>query len=162
MPNPENLTSTQAADRLASALGDKPSYWLTRIRNELKRPNKVDRIPAQKQGGRWSFPALVLEDWISAISADRHKRGQLPTTRAGEVLAAFGVGQEGGSTTGRKFSATINTQHDEQTGEVFAQLITSNPMMIYRLSADELLALADEAREVGNFLKRADVALGGK
>lgn len=67
------------------------------------------------------------------------------TGRAAEVMRAFGIGSSAGSTTGRKLTIVgIHDQIDDITGEPFVQLITSDPLMVYRLDRDQARKLATE------------------
>jgi hypothetical protein len=63
-------------------------------------------------------------------------------------MRAFGIGEKGGSTTGRKLNvSTVSLQLDQATGERFVQLVTSEPLMVYRLELSEASALAKELTE---------------
>ena len=63
-------------------------------------------------------------------------------------MRAFGIGDKNGSSTGRILCiATINPQIDEATGQPFVQLITSDPMMVYRLEPNQAKSLAQELIE---------------
>jgi nucleoside diphosphate kinase len=62
-----------------------------------------------------------------------------------EVMNAFGVGKTGGSTTGKKLNVTsIQAQRDEVTGEGFVQLITSDPLSVYRLPMEQAVEIAQQ------------------
>ncbi|QQC65540.1 hypothetical protein I6I06_10610 [Paraburkholderia ginsengisoli] len=62
---------------------------------------------------------------------------------AAEALQAFGIGEKGGSGTGRRFEvAGVTLQVDEATGTPFVRLITNAPLMVYRLELHEARAIA--------------------
>jgi hypothetical protein len=75
--------------------------------------------------------------------------------RVAETLRAFGVGEIGGSPTGRKFELTALTpQVDGITGKTFAQMILNNPSMVYRLEPQDLQRLRKEVCGVDDCLSR--------
>jgi hypothetical protein len=70
------------------------------------------------------------------------------TGRAAEVMRAFGIGANGGSTTGRKLTVSgINPQVEESTGKPFIQLVTDEPLMVYRLELEQAKRIATELNE---------------
>jgi hypothetical protein len=70
-------------------------------------------------------------------------------------MRAYGIGEKSGSATGRRLKVSgINPQVDEATGTPFVQLITSDPLMVYRLELDEAEAIIREMAEVVGACKR--------
>jgi hypothetical protein len=142
-----NLTTKQAAERLAAAFGESAQHWTWRLMNERQRQAPPTRAPATKLQGRWFYVSDDLDTWIGEESGRRLARGQLPVTRAGQVLAAFGVGQGGGAT-GRRFDCTLTAATDETTGEVYCRMLVSDPLLVFRLPPQQVRALASELSEL--------------
>jgi hypothetical protein len=75
------------------------------------------------------------------------------TGRSAEVMRAYGIGTSNGSTTGRKLEIVgINRQFDQSSDQAYVQVITGDPLMVYRLPleqardvAEKLIAAADES-----------------
>lgn len=147
-----NLTTTQAAERLSSAFGEQTKYWTARLQNERQR-SAPNRAPATKVQGRWAYSSVALDAWITEESGRRLARGQLPVTRAGQVLQAFGIGQ-GGTSNGRKLDCTMTAQVDAESGEHYCQLLVADPLLVFRLERGQVRALAEEMTELADALDR--------
>ncbi|TDG24935.1 hypothetical protein EYW47_08925 [Paraburkholderia silviterrae] len=93
------------------------------------------------------------DDLASLIEFEKTKRigGVKLSGRAAEAMRAFGIGEKGGSTTGRKLNVSaVTLQADQATGARFVQLITSDPLMVYRLEISEAKALAKELADAAH------------
>lgn len=138
------MLSPQAAqERLHEALGEPPGYWARFLANNRRSDRSPGvRIPFEHVSGRPLYLAEAIETFIDGERARRVGRHGL-AGRPAEVMRAFGIG-EGGSRTGRPFDAQICAQIDEATGEGFVQLVTPNPLAVYRLTIDQARALATD------------------
>lgn len=153
----ELLSNNVAAQVLCELLPDKTSeQWLLWLQNNRNQSRRVSfRIPFERMAGGVFYRREEL-----AKFAEWDKSRQLGTIkltgRAAEVMRAFGIGS-GGSTTGRKLKVTgINPQIDEATGKPFIQLITDDPMMVYRLELFEAKSIASELNEAVGVCEKED------
>lgn len=157
---PATLSSSLAACVLSAELGESEAVWLRRLHN-WRRPTRAS--PLRWQESETGRPVYPREDLNSFIEAERAKRvrSEGVSGRAVEVMRAFGIGEEGGSRTGRRLDCTVHGQLDEQEGVGFVQVLVANPMLVFRLSIDEartmaskLLAEAADAEHLQNIVKR--------
>jgi len=140
-----DLYSTQAAaEFLSRALPDEgdSAYWSSVLINN----RRTDRAPVHRipfcRIGKGAFYAP--EDLARFVEFEKGRRvGNIKLSGpAAEALQAFGIG-EGGSATGRRFEvAGITLQSDEVTGKPFVRLITTSPLMVYRLELEEAKTIA--------------------
>ncbi len=135
-----------AAAYLSKHLTDKsPEQWRLALQNNRSPSRAVAfRIPYEKLGGGVFYGRNELARFV-----EFEKMRQLGTIklsgRAVEALKAYGVGEAGGSLTGRKLNVTgINPQVDEATGKMFIQVIVDSPLMVYRLELDEAKSISQE------------------
>ena len=155
----DELYSTQgAAEFLSSALpdGGDSAYWSSVLINN----RRVDRTPVHRipfsRIGKGAF--YTPEDLARFVDFEKARRvGSIKLSgRATEALQAFGVGEKGGSATGRRFEvAGITRQVDEATGKSFVRLITTEPLMVYRLELDEARAIAKKLIDAATMGERA-------
>lgn len=154
MKNDISLTSSQAAERLHATFGPSTRYWLMRIQNERKPGRAVPfPLPCMKDGGRFAYPESALDAWISAELARRVAKGQAPISRVGEVLLAFGA-EGGGPATGRRLNFHLSSQLDEDSGEHFAQFTVTSPLLVFRLSRDQVHTMAGQFSAMAEELAR--------
>ncbi|SAK48280.1 hypothetical protein AWB78_00865 [Caballeronia calidae] len=149
---PEELLSTQAAAELVDEAipeAGGSAYWsrvLTNNRREERNP--PHRIPFERIG---TGAFYRREDVAAFIEFEKSRRlGVLKLSgRAAEAIRAFGIGEKGGSASGRKLNVSaVTLQLDQTTGARFVQLVTSDPLMVYRLELGEAKALAKELADV--------------
>jgi len=148
----EELLSTQAAaEYLSHQLPDKSveqwALWLRNNRNQARRA--VYRVKSEQLG---RMAVYSPEDLTAFVEFEKSRQlGSIKLTgRAAEVMRAFGIGESGGSTLGRKLTVTgINLQIDEATRKAYVQLITNEPLMVFRLEPEESVALGGEFTETG-------------
>lgn len=153
----ERLTTQAAAEYLSQQFPAKTAeqwaLWLRNNRNQARRA--IYRVKAE-QIGRSAFYA---PDELAAFVTFEKSRelGTIKLTgRAAEVMHAYGIGTRGGSGTGRKFNVTsINPQIDDATGKPYVQLITDDPLMVYRLEPGQAKAISEELAEVVACCERA-------
>lgn len=142
----ELLSNSVAADVLNELMPDKTpeqwALWLQNNRNQARRATY--RIPFDRMGGGVFYRRDELAKFTEWEKG--RKLGSIKMTgRAAEVLQAFGIGEKGGSTTGRRLKvAGITLQVDQASGTPFVQLVTDDPLMVYRLALDEAKAIAKE------------------
>lgn len=138
------LYSTQAAAELLSEqVGEAVGYWITRLAN-MRNPKRAVsyRLNFATTEGRLGLYAEA--DLRSFIEFEKTRRiGDMKLSpRAAEALRAFGVGQPGGSTTGRKLNYTATLQpSNDGISKPFVQLLIKDPLLVFRLEHDEFNAM---------------------
>ena len=145
------LTTKGAATYLADKLPHKKiEQWELWLRNNRNNSRKAIYRVASELIGRSAY--YTHEELNRFVEFERQRYvGTLKLPgRAAEVMLAFGVGQAGGSTTGRVFDYQISPQIDACTDTPFVQLVTQNPLRIWRLSTDQAKEFASELIEAAN------------
>ena len=158
-PMADELLSNQVtAGLLAELLTDKtPEQWSLWLQNNRNQSRQVPyRIPFVKMAGGVFYRREELGKY-----AEWEKMRQIGTIkltgRAAEALQAVGYGTPYGSTTGRKLKVSaIAPQVDQATAKHFVQIVTTEPLMVWRLEPDEARALSTELIDVVKFLDRND------
>jgi hypothetical protein len=159
----ELLSNTVAAQLLAEVVLNKtPEQWALWLHNNRNSTRKTPyRIPYEKLGGGVFYRREEIAKFAE-WEKQRHLGTIKLTGRAAEMMKAFGIGSASGSTTGRKFNLnSINLQTDAATGKTFIQMLTDDPLMVYRLELDEAQAIAKELSEVANAGKRIATRIKG-
>lgn len=150
MNDSQTLLSTNAAgDWLNDAVpGETPAHWRTALANNRKSErNPPYRVPFSTVGRGAFYAVSDLLEYAEFEKARRMGKMKL-TGRAAEVMRAFGIGANDGSTTGRKLKVSgINPQVEESTGKPFIQLITDEPLMVYRLELEQAKSISAELNE---------------
>jgi hypothetical protein len=152
-----NFYSTQAAaEHLAGQFGETVDYWITRLANMRNPKRKVSyRLNFAATEGRLGMYAE--EDLRAFTEFEKTRRiGDIKLSpRAAEALHAFGIGQPGGSTTGRKlkYAATIQPSNDS-TSNPFVQLLIKDPLLVFRLDQGEFNVLVADLCELKAHLDR--------
>jgi hypothetical protein len=156
----KELLSTQVAgDLLAEMLPDRDAeQWALWLRNNRNQARKATyRIPTV----RISNGAFYTRDELAKFAEWEKSRrlGKITLTgRAAEALRAFGIGEAGGSTTGRKLEYSVTPQVGED-GSTFVQFVIEKPTLaVYRLDRTELAQLVKELAEAQIVLDRARAA----
>jgi hypothetical protein len=150
------LNTNAAGDWLNDAVpGETPAHWRTALSNNRKTDrNPPYRVPYSTIGRGAFYTVSDLLEYAEFEKARRMGKMKL-TGRAAEVMRAFGIGANGGSATGRKLNVTgINPQVDESTGKLFIQLITNEPLMVYRIEVEQAESIASELKEAIECCKR--------
>ncbi|WP_244145748.1 hypothetical protein [Paraburkholderia tropica] len=154
----ELLNSKAAAEWLDAALpGESAGYWQRWLTNNRNQTRRVPyRIPFQSVVG---FKAAHYDANELARFVEFEKQRRLGsvtlTGRAAEVMRAYGIGEKGGSTTGRKLKVSgIHPQVDE-AGKPYVQLITDDPLMVYRIEVADAVAVLKELSAAVDVCKRA-------
>ena len=156
MDKEETLFTTQAAcEWLDQAIpGESQKYWRNAlINNRRQERNPPHRIPFSTMGKTALYTLEALHDFAGFEKSRR--LGQMKLTgRAAEVVRAFGIGQ-GGTSTGRILNiSSIIPQVDETTGRFFVQVVISDPLLVFRLDADEAKSIGHELIEAGDVCER--------
>lgn len=151
----EVYTSNKVASILHQQFPDKSEVqWETWLRNNRNgKRNAIRIVPFERVGKAAMYRPAAVADFIEFEKSRRVGSVRL-SGRAVEALRAFGVGEAGGSATGRKLSYTLTAQVDPATGRHYAQFITRDPLMVFRLEQDQVCALAAEFSELAANFKR--------
>jgi hypothetical protein len=142
----DELYSTQAAaEFLSRALPDEgdSAYWSRfLINNRRTDRSPIHRIPFSRVGKAAFYAPEELGRYVEFEKARRLGTVKL-TGRAAEALLAFGIGESGGSATGRRLEvADISLQMDEATRKPFVRFVIAEPMLVYRLELSQAQSLA--------------------
>ncbi|MFM0406835.1 hypothetical protein [Paraburkholderia dipogonis] len=149
------LSSSATAAVLAEQIPDKTSaqwtLWLQNNRNPAR--NAVYRVPFERVSGGVFYRAdevAKFAEWEKS-----RKLGTLKLTGpATEALRAFGIGEQGGGTTGRRLDCDITVQVDPANSRPYAQLLIKNPLLVFRLEAEQVKQLHRELGDTVRFLER--------
>lgn len=153
----EELLSNQAAIELLTELvpGRTAQQWAVALQNNRNPSRKVPhRIPYVRMSGS----VFYKRDDIASF-AEFEKVRQLGSIklspRIAEALRAYGVGDPGGSTTGRSLNVSaVNLQVDQSTAKPFIQVIATDPLMVYRIEVPDAKALAQELAQAVDAAER--------
>jgi hypothetical protein len=154
----ELLNSKAAAEWLNEALpGESVGYWQRWLTNNRSQTRRVPyRIPFQTVVG-FKAAHYGVDELARFVEFEKQRQlGSVTLTgRAAEVMRAYGIGEKGGSTTGRKLKVSgIHPQVDE-TGKPYVQLITDDPLMVYRIEVADAVAVLKELSAAVDVCKRA-------
>lgn len=131
------------AEQMPVRKADGWNLWLRNNRNQSRRASY--RIPIVRiSNGSFYQPAEVQKfvEWEKSRQIGTIKL----TGRSLEVMRAFGVGEPGGSTRGRKLEVVgISREKDTGSGDWYVRFVTADPLMVYRLTPEQ-------ARSVGQQL----------
>ena len=143
------ISSTQAAQRLDAALGDGSDYWLRFLQNNRRADRNPGRtIPVRISRGRPMYLADELDQYIDEERARRLRLNRVPTSLNG-LLQALGQ-----SSVGRMFDPRVSAQADSDTAR-FVQMVTADPLLVYRLDAEQARAIARRLVEAADAVKSA-------
>lgn len=153
----EELLSTQAAAELIAAEIDESggaTYWTRYLTNNRREDrNPPHRVPFERIGGGAFYLRSDVADFI-AFEKSRRLGVLKLSGRAAEALRAFGIGEAGGGTTGRKLDCTVTAQHDPVTGTPYAQLVIQDPLLVFRVEPGQLRELHAEITDTLNAFER--------
>lgn len=153
----EELLSTAVAAEALHELDSSKTVdqWAYFLQNNRNRARKVGyRIPFDKIAGAAFYQRGEL---LKFVEWDRARQiGTIKLTgRAAEVVQAFGIGSKGGSATGRALQvSSVHLQVDPASGKPFVQVITAEPLMVYRMEASDAKAFAAELVEAATAAER--------
>lgn len=128
--------------------GRNTEQWELWLRNNRNQSRKVPyRIAFERISNGTFYSPKEIEKFVEWEKSRQLGTMKL-TGRSAEVMRAFGIGTSSGSTTGRKLEIVgISQQIDQATKESFVQLITGDPLMVYRLAPDQARKVAAELLE---------------
>lgn len=143
------LAKSLAASTIAEAFPEKTieqwELWLQNNRNPSRKA--AYRIPFERLGVMVIYKPEEIDKFI-AWEKQRQLGSIKLSSRAMEVITAYGIGSAGGGSTGRKFSlGGVNLQYDEILKKPYISLILNDPLMVFRLELDEARALRGELTE---------------
>lgn len=134
------FTAQVLSQRIDARNAEQWTLWLRNNRNQSRRVPY--RIPYVRISNGTFYSPAEIEKFV-AWEESRQLGNMKLTGRSAEVMRAFGIGTSAGSATGRKLEIIgINQQTDDGTGETFVQLITGDPLMVYRLTPDQAAKIA--------------------
>ena len=139
------LSVKNAAQRLADLLGGNADRWRVWLAND-RRPGRAHQLTPVMGPGRPRYQLAALEAFVTTERARRMKESG-PSGRIAEVLKAVGIGEEGGSSTGRRLDCQVSAQLDEATGAGFIQMVVATPLLVYRLSPNQARGLAADLNQ---------------
>jgi hypothetical protein len=146
-----SYTADQLSTQLPIRTAQGWSLWLRNNRNQSRRAQY--RVPFVRiSNGAFYRPA----DIGAFVEWEKSKQlGTMTLTgRAAEAIKAYGIGTAAGSATGRKFNVVgVNQQVDPVTGAPYVQLITGDPLMVYRLELAQARQVAAELRDAARTTK---------
>jgi hypothetical protein len=154
---PKYLDTRAAAQYLHDRLpGESVKYWSLRL-NNLRRKDRRQPFPlnfAEVKGKSGYYAQDDLAQYVEFEKARRTDKAKL-TGRAAELARAFGAGEPGGSSYGRKLAYTVMLGFEEgDVSKQFVRLMIERPLGVFRLEADEAAALAAELADAVKAIKR--------
>jgi hypothetical protein len=153
------LSTKKAAEWLHKVIpGESPKRWETALINNRRGDRKPPHRVPFTTVGRGAY--YTIEHLREFAEFEKTRRiGEMKVSgRAAELMAAMGVGQPGGSTTGRRWEYQLSPQPEEGTGNTVIQLVTQNPLRIWRLELGEARAFAKELMDLIGVCERASHA----
>lgn len=155
---PEELLSTQVAAEMIDGAIREPGgivYWTRYLTNNRRDDrNPPHRVPFQRiSNGAFYRPADIAE--FIEFEKSRRIGVRKLSGRAAEAMRAYGIGEAGGSTTGRKLDCAILPQTDPATGAPYVSMTVDNPLLVFRLDLDQARQIRDELAEVIKVCERA-------
>ena len=140
------LNRQAAAEWLAQQMiGDDkktPEQWALWLRNNANHARQaIYRIPTERFGGGTFYNIEELRKY--AEWAKLKWLGTLRLSgRAAQALKAFGIGEAGGGTLGRKWKgAHVNLHPSSDGSEPIVQMIVNQPLMVFALSLSDAAEL---------------------
>lgn len=156
----EELLSTQAASeylskRLPEKTMEQWSLWLHNNRNQTRRA--IYRIKTERLG---RMTVYTPEELAAFIEFEKSRSiGTIKLTgRAAEAMRAFGLGEAGGGTQGRRFKGgSASPQPASDSGETFVQAVINEPLMVFTMSPEEAISFGQELTEAGQVAKNYSI-----
>ena len=150
----ELISRQAAAEWLSQQLTDKdPEQWALWLRNNANHARRaIYRVPVETVSRAAFYSPAELEKFVEFEKS--RQLGTLKLTgRAAEVLQAFGIGQAGSSTQGRKWPGA-NANLAEHNGRASIQVIISNPLLVFAMTPAEAAEFGKELIEVAQAAQR--------
>lgn len=150
----ETLLTTQAAgDYLHEQIpGESPGYWRQALINNRRGDRKpAHRIPFSTLG---RAAVYRLEDLAAFCEFEKSRRLGTVTlsAKAAEALKAIGFGEEGATTSGRRWKG--GSANVANNNGVFVQVVISEPLTVFRVEPADAIAFGRELIEAGEHAQR--------
>jgi hypothetical protein len=140
-----------AADFLNEAIpGKTPGYWRQRLIN-ARRSDRSEAfvLPFSTVGKAVFYEEADLQQFIEFEKSRQLGKMKL-SGRAAEALRAFGIGEAGGGSQGRRFKdGSVNLQATDDGSGVFVQTIISEPLMVFAMTPEQAIAFGTDLVDVG-------------
>jgi len=97
------------------------------------------------------------EELIKFVKLEKSRRlGKINLSdRAVEALRAFGMGEQGGGSQGRKWTgASVNSMVSSDGQSVLVQTIINDPLLVFAMSAEEAISFGQELTDAGKMAQR--------
>lgn len=147
------LTTHAAGDYLHEQMpGESPDYWRQALINNRRNDRKpAHRIPFSTLGR-----AAVYRPEDLAAFCEFEKSRRLGTVtlsaKAAEALRAIGFGEEGSSTSGRRWKG--GSANVVNIGGMFVQVVVNEPLIVFRVEPADAIAFGRELVEAGENAQR--------
>jgi hypothetical protein len=156
MGTEELFNSGTAGQILSEALPAKtPEQWALWLRNNRNQSRPASyRVTCQHFAGGVFY---LREDLMKFVEWEKARQlGTIKLSgRTAEVIQAFGLGESGGGSYGRKLAYNVLLGFEEDNPKSqFVRLMIERPLGVFRLSADEADALARELQEAASAIRR--------
>lgn len=151
------LDTKAAADFLHEQVpGETEKYWLARLNNMRRtdRPQTFNLQFAKIEGKAGFYDQKDVAAYSEFEKLRRIGRTKL-SGRAAQVMQAFGIGEPGGGSFGRKWvGARAHVVPSPDGGPVFVQFFIHEPMLAFAMSAEQASTLGKELVEMGRAAQR--------
>lgn len=140
--------------------GESVKYWSLRLHNlrrsDRPQPFKLEFAKVEGKAGYYTE-----RDLAAYVEFEKTRRlGKLKLSgRAVQAMRAFGIGEAGGGTQGRRFAgASVNLQVSNQDGKAFVQTIINEPLMVFAMTPDQAVDFGKQLIEVGEAAQRINAS----
>lgn len=150
----ELLSNSMAAQSLSEQLQDKTAeQWAGWLQNNRNQSRTVPyRIPFERVSGGVFYARDELDKFIE-FEKQRLVGSIKLTGRAAAVLHAYGTGTSGGTRHGRQWKGgSANLANDN--GDVFVQAVVSEPLTVFRMTAEQAIEFGTELVQTGKAAER--------
>ncbi|MDI1259366.1 hypothetical protein [Aquabacterium sp.] len=146
-----------SADALSELLPEKdPVQWAAWLQNNRNQTRRVSyRIPFERLAGGIFYKREELSKYVEWEKM--RKLGTITLTgQTAQVLQAFGIIDDSGSSRGRVFKGgSVTAQYDRLTGH-YVRMIIDEPLMVFTITPEQAIKFGKELTEVGDYLKRKE------
>jgi len=152
-----NVYNTNAAAEFLDEQieGKSKSYWYQRLTNSRKSDRKDAFAPPFEMMGRMVI--YSEEELIKFVKLEKSRRlGKIDLSdRAVEALRAFGMGEQGGGSQGRKWAgASANSLVSVDGKSIVVQAIINEPLMVFAMSPEQAISFGQELIDAGRMAQR--------
>lgn len=153
------LDTKAAAQYMNEQIPDESlKYWTARL-NNMRRTDRPQTFSLQfaKVEGKAGF--YDQKDIFAYAEFEKSRRiGKVKLSgRAAEAMRAFGIGEQGGGTQGRRWmGASVNPAVANDGSGVFVQTIISEPLMVFAMTPEQALKFGKDLVEIGQYAQRSN------